>query len=126
MFWWELGYILLWTGYSVIAHGRFGQTIGKYLLGIRVVYIDDEQSLIGYRRAFVRELTWFLVSIFVLAAFLNYEGASIAGLALNYDDISGIAGLVYVVAQVIIVFSNEKRRGFHDYLAGSVVVINLR
>lgn len=42
------------TGYFVIFHGGGGKTIGKWLLGLRVV--GAERSTITYRRAFLRWL----------------------------------------------------------------------
>jgi len=49
--WASLG---LATGYFVIFHGIGGKTIGKWLLGLRVV--GAERSPITYRRAFLRWL----------------------------------------------------------------------
>jgi uncharacterized RDD family membrane protein YckC len=40
------------TGYFVIFHGIGGKTVGKWLLGLRVV--GTERSVISYRRAFLR------------------------------------------------------------------------
>jgi uncharacterized RDD family membrane protein YckC len=42
------------TGYFVLFHGIGGKTVGKWLLGLRVV--GAERSPITYRRAFLR---WF-------------------------------------------------------------------
>jgi uncharacterized RDD family membrane protein YckC len=44
--------IFLATIYFVVFHGGGGKTIGKWLLGLRVV--GPEQSAIGYGRAFLR------------------------------------------------------------------------
>jgi uncharacterized RDD family membrane protein YckC len=44
------------TAYFVVFHGLEGKTVGKWLLGLRVV--GDEQSAITYRRAFLRWLAW--------------------------------------------------------------------
>jgi uncharacterized RDD family membrane protein YckC len=47
-------WISLATAYFVIFHGIEGKTIGKWLLGLRVV--GAEQSTVTYRRAFLRWL----------------------------------------------------------------------
>jgi uncharacterized RDD family membrane protein YckC len=44
--------IFLATIYFVVFHGGDGKTIGKWLLGLRLV--GPEQSTISYRRAFFR------------------------------------------------------------------------
>ncbi len=48
------GWIGLATAYFVIFHGLDGKTIGKWLLGLRVVGV--ERSTVTYRRAFLRWL----------------------------------------------------------------------
>jgi uncharacterized RDD family membrane protein YckC len=48
------GSIGLATTYFVVFHGLAGKTIGKWLLGLRV--IGDDQRSITYRRAFLRWL----------------------------------------------------------------------
>jgi uncharacterized RDD family membrane protein YckC len=48
------GWIGLTTAYFVIFHGIEGKTIGKWLLGLRVV--GAERSAVTYRRAFLRWL----------------------------------------------------------------------
>ena len=40
------------TAYFVVFHGSDGKTVGKWLLGLRVV--DSAQTVISYRRAFLR------------------------------------------------------------------------
>ena len=47
-----VGWIVLATGYFVLFHGMQGQTVGKWLLGLRVV--DAAQQSISYRRALLR------------------------------------------------------------------------
>ncbi|HTN71342.1 MAG TPA: RDD family protein [Methylomirabilota bacterium] len=48
------GWVSLATGYFVMFHGMEGKTIGKWLLGLRVV--GAEQRSITYQRAFLRWL----------------------------------------------------------------------
>jgi uncharacterized RDD family membrane protein YckC len=48
------GWIFLITGYFVLFHGMEGKTIGKWLLGLRVVGLD--RRMITYRQAFLRSL----------------------------------------------------------------------
>jgi uncharacterized RDD family membrane protein YckC len=43
---------LLATAYFVVFHGLDGKTVGKWLLGLRVV--DSAHAAISYRRAFLR------------------------------------------------------------------------
>jgi uncharacterized RDD family membrane protein YckC len=52
--WFTWGWIGLATAYFVVFHGLEGRTIGKWLLGLRVV--GAERSTITYRRALLRWL----------------------------------------------------------------------
>lgn len=47
-----VGWLSLVTGYFVLLHGMAGQTLGKWLLGLRIVGAD--QAPITYRQAWLR------------------------------------------------------------------------
>lgn len=47
-----VGWLFLVTGYFVLLHGMAGQTVGKWLLGLRIV--GANQAPITYRQALVR------------------------------------------------------------------------
>lgn len=49
-----LFWLCAWFTYVVVAQGRYGQTFGKYLVGVVVTTTDGEAC--GYREAAVREL----------------------------------------------------------------------
>jgi uncharacterized RDD family membrane protein YckC len=67
----ELAYGLntaAFIGYFTITTGSSGQTVGKYLLGVKVSL--DGGGEIGYARAFVRSLSYFVSGFFVYLGFL--------------------------------------------------------
>jgi uncharacterized RDD family membrane protein YckC len=47
-------WIFLATAYFVVFHGMGGQTVGKWLLGLRVV--DSEREALSYRQALLRSI----------------------------------------------------------------------
>jgi len=51
--WSDLAFNCIWMIYVVVGHGKYGQTIGKKLMNIKVLDIGEEK-LIGYTRAFYR------------------------------------------------------------------------
>jgi uncharacterized RDD family membrane protein YckC len=55
-------------GYFTIATGSSGQTVGKYLMGITVSL--DGGGQIGYARAFVRSISYFVSGFLVYLGFL--------------------------------------------------------
>jgi uncharacterized RDD family membrane protein YckC len=58
------GFIGLATAYFVVFHGLEGKTIGKWLLGLRVV--GEERQTVTYRRAFLRWLAMVCLAPLVL------------------------------------------------------------
>ncbi|MWG33658.1 RDD family protein [Halomarina oriensis] len=49
-----LVWFVTWFSYVVVAQGRYGQTVGKYVVGVVVTTADG--GPVGYREAAVREL----------------------------------------------------------------------
>ncbi len=122
---WTLFYIICWTMYVVIGHGKYGQTIGKRLMNIKVFDIN-EQDVIGYKRAFFREAVWFfsnLIGITYLAATAYQTVATNKELddKLNTGFI-GLTMSIWFLLELVTMFLNKKRRALHDFIAGSVVV----
>ncbi|MDB5193974.1 MAG: hypothetical protein JWQ96_3537 [Segetibacter sp.] len=116
-------YIMGCTVYVVIGHGKYGQTIGKRLMGIKVLDIS-EQDVIGYKRAFYREAVWFFAEVIGLIYLLTTVDDS-NGQNLNdttYESYVDITVSVWFLLELITMFFNKKRRALHDFIAGSVVV----
>ena len=122
---WTLLHTICWTLYVVIGHGKYGQTIGKRLMGIKVFDLN-EKTLIGYKNAFLRESVW----VFAVIAGIIYLAISTSNTsafnevikATYYDDIVGFTSGIWLILELITMFFDKKRRALHDFLAGSVVV----
>ena len=93
-----------------------GRSIGKRLLGIRVVGADGHPLPVG--RAFVR------ASLFLLPIFLKGIGFSrLTPLATTALAVIGIAGFgLGVAVPVTLVFHRRTKQGIHDLVAGAYVV----
>ena len=126
---WLLFYTLCGLTYAVISHGRYGQTIGKYFMGIKVLDHVNEKEVIGYRRAFYRESIWFF-TILLSLVYMAYQNS---GPTVNeemhsfyYNIVNGLFSLIWLVIELVTMLFNQRRRALHDYIAGSVVIdINL-
>lgn len=120
----DLGFTLLWTLYVVIGHGKYGQTLGKKAMKIKVLDISEEK-LIGYKRAFLRELVAFLVSVSVSLYLMSQIWdlpAKEAEEYTNYYRISFYISVIWFLIEIVTTLTNKKYRAVHDYIAGSVVV----
>jgi uncharacterized RDD family membrane protein YckC len=117
-------YLFCLTFYSIFLHGKYGQTIGKRVVGIKVLS-TNEKNCIGYKRALCRDSIYILMNLIGVAYLIiktRHLNEIDLILKLHYKSFIGLVSLVWLVTELITMFSNSKRRALHDYLAGSVVV----
>lgn len=122
--------------YEPFLHARFGATLGKLAVGIRVVYVSGAK--IGWRAALLRSS----VSMVVMAYWVYCVAASIYSLQdsdfqgqgwsnlfqlvrphfpESYEAVEPAMGL-WFWSEFLTMLFNSKRRAIHDFLAGTVVV----
>lgn len=109
--------------YSILLHGKYGQTIGKKVLKIKV-YSLDEQSIIGLKRAFYRDSIWVITEVAGLIYFLiiSSHATMTTDTGSNYEDFVSTVSFLWFILELVTMFLNFKRRALHDYLAKSVVI----
>jgi uncharacterized RDD family membrane protein YckC len=124
--------------YTIYCHGRFGKTVGKHALGIRVVKTTSEP--IGWREAWLRssvDLAFAVVAVISSFAALvaitdaEYYGVDWLQRAGNLQSHhpqwlawTYTANQIWIWSEVLVVLFNEKRRALHDYIAGTVVIVD--
>lgn len=123
------------AAYAVVLHARFGQTAGKWLMGIRVVDVDGGR--IGWRRSVLRSSVDILLSVVFLVAYgsalVGVPDAQFYGVDPAVRDqrifTQGVyvhwiapAIMVWTFSEVVVMLFNERRRSVHDFIAGTVVV----
>lgn len=129
-------YGLLYWFYSFRFHAASGQTIGKRVLGIRVLRIDN--SRIGRRESFLRSvvdlgfaLLWTLGSIWGIsqlaptqfsAANWWQQQALIQNAQPPFLVGVDIASLVWIWSELFTMLFNRQKRAIHDFIAGTIVV----
>ena len=124
--WWSL-----WTAFSTMLphlyfiyfNGRFGHTLGKKLLHLRIR--DKDGGSITYAQAFGRAVPLMIVS-FVFAA-LDLNDVLQHGMD-RIDVESSLAKVQVAVVMSVVALSlftalrDKRRRTFYDQLAGTVVI----
>ncbi|MEZ0254741.1 MAG: RDD family protein [Chthoniobacter sp.] len=124
--WAVLSYSAYWL-YSVLLHARYGQTLGKMATRIRVLDLSEER-IPSLRQAFIRDVGYILLNTFSLAWFVylviagRYSG--VADVPTGPGMFLSFASLGWFLLEVITMLTNNKRRAFHDFIAGTVVVRN--
>lgn len=124
------------VAYYIYCHGRFGQTIGKKVVGVRVVKLTGEQ--IGWREAWLRssvESAFITIILFpqmyALAVIPDADfyvkswwerGENLAALQPSWVIGLSIGMSLWMWSEVIVMLFNEKRRALHDFIAGTVVI----
>ena len=112
--------------YTILLHGRFGQTVGKMVTGVKVLAV--EETALGYRRAFLRDAVPLIITLGL--AFLVWPTVQAGG---NPYEVSATTyGWPWVFthytfwawfwAEILTMLASRKRRALHDFIAGSVVV----
>lgn len=128
----SLGY----AAYNIYFHGRWGATIGKMIMKIKVIDLDGGE--IGYQQAFYRHavdvilgILYALVHGYVLLT-LNedmYYGLGfkeqqeyLESLSPPFEEFINSAIQTWIWSELMVLQFNRKRRAIHDYIAGTVVV----
>lgn len=121
--------------YTIVMHGKFGQTLGK--MACKVMVVDHKtEKRITYRQAFLRDcIPILLAGISLAAAYLDSnfrEYGQMTPLEMHQINpggfnnfgfvLAGSISLIWYLAEIITMLTNSKRRALHDFIAGTVVI----
>ena len=123
-------------GYHLYCHARWGQTVGKRVMGIWLVRVCGEA--VTWREAWLRSSVdiWFAVlrTIAAAVALSRIADASFHGHDWMHSNRTltdlepewlhwiGMASTAWAWSELIVMLFNRQRRALHDYLAGTMVV----
>jgi uncharacterized RDD family membrane protein YckC len=110
--------------YSVVLHGRYGQTVGK--MATRVKVVDLSQGPIGMRRALLRDSPWIGLAVAdaVCGSMLILREGHIDLFGSNSGvlRVLTLASILWTLAEFLTMMTNRRRRAIHDWIAGTLVV----
>jgi uncharacterized RDD family membrane protein YckC len=134
--WMQAPVTLLFAFYQIFFVGRWGQTLGKMALRIKVVALDGSDA--GYRRAFYRHAVDLFYSFFTTAMMLSallaipaeaFDAAGLeqklvllGGQTVQWTQVFDVLYWIWTLSELVVLLTNEKRRALHDFIAGTVVV----
>lgn len=109
--------------YSVILHYKTGQTIGKWVAGVKVLDINEVRKL-TLCQSIYRDSFYLLVALTGLLyyGFLLTRTNSERNILADYSNFSNMSGFWWTLLEVVTMLTNSKRRALHDFIAKSVVV----
>ncbi|MEO6135656.1 MAG: RDD family protein [Ginsengibacter sp.] len=109
--------------YSIILHYKYGQTYGKWVVGVKVLDINENRKLTLYQSIY-RDSFYLLVAfiaLFYYAVLLMHTGEK--GNILNdYSSFADKPIFWWTAIELITMLTNSKRRALHDFIAKSIVV----
>jgi uncharacterized RDD family membrane protein YckC len=111
----EWTFTFLPIAYSIFCHYKFGQTIGKWANGVKVIDVTEKHTL-SLKQAFARDIV--PLAALLITALIEIVSSS------EYMDLEHVDIFIFfwAIAELVTMFLNKKRRAIHDFLAGSVVV----
>jgi uncharacterized RDD family membrane protein YckC len=118
--------IVLFRCYSVLMHGFYGQTIGKILT--RVIVLDISENKLSMKQAIMRDIVPIVVASIAIITILNiyfFKVFYTSAEQLNFFKLLYYTELIWIVAELLTMLTNKKRRAVHDFIARSVVVDKL-
>lgn len=120
---WQASISLLGYSYSIIMHYQYGQTLGKMLTGVKVLHVSESKRL-TFKQVLLRDSIPILIDVAGLIYFASLlkQGLSADNLITNYEDLTSIVALVWVLLELITMMTNQKRRALHDFVAKTVVI----
>jgi uncharacterized RDD family membrane protein YckC len=124
--------------YHVYLIRRFGGTPGKLIMRLRIRKVSGEP--VGYREALLRYAPEFLLVLLMSAALVpplfqmteaEFRALSIMERSQHLVDLAPrwfkpvqILHQVWTWSEFIVLLSNRKRRALHDFIAGTVVILD--
>lgn len=124
---WHVFTYLSWYAYMIIMHGKFGQTLGKMAMKVKVIDVSETQG-IGYRQALLRDCVPLAISMVLIPHDLIqlFKGTSyLLNPGSMPDMVSTTLGFVFMgwaFLEAVTMLTNYRRRAVHDFIAGTVVV----
>ena len=115
----------LYIFYFIILHAKYGQTLGKKLMNIKVVDVA-EVELIGFKRAMTRESPLLIATVaiflYLFVSLFLLKNIKLTTAKEKYYDLSFLSSFGWLITELISMFLNPKKRAINDLLAKDVVV----
>jgi uncharacterized RDD family membrane protein YckC len=122
--WMVFSFVAPWL-YSVVMHACYGQTLGKMVARVKVLDVSEER-LPSLEQAYLRDIGSLVLGVFAMAYLIHLV---VLGVYDPNAEIEGIPGDIiswsfsgWFFLEIFTMWTNDKRRALHDYIAGTVVV----
>lgn len=110
--------LLFFIYYTVIPYLTKGSTLGKLMVGIKVVTLDYKKPT--FLRLFIRNIFFFQTLLFNVPIILSI--LHLRELTVVLSILIGLINFGITLVIFIMIISTEEERGLHDYIAKTSVV----
>ena len=109
--------------YVTILHYKYGQTFGKWVVGLKVLDVSETRNL-TLQQAILRDIfDWILAIIATIYyGYLVLRNNTEHSLIQDYAEFSDNPFWNWTLLELVSMMTNRKRRALHDFIASSVVV----
>ena len=121
---------LLWMLYKTFMEWKWGATIGKRILGLRVQ--SSIESELSIHQIMVRFIPYFAIGFSKILLFYNLlqipgfmEAADIESITVYFNELpvlGPMACYLYFLYSVIKIFSSEKKQSLQDQLSNTICI----
>jgi len=127
---------LLASAYFIYFHYKFGATLGKMAVGIKVTFPNGKK--IGFKQALIRssvDLALFMAFVLaVIIAFINADPEIYYSAVWQQDPrymlalfpvwygALNLVSKIWLWSEFVVLLFNKRKRAIHDYIAGTVVI----
>lgn len=117
-------YILFWSLYTILLHYKYGQTIGKAMMDIKVLNLNEKDPL-SLKNSFLRESIWLLGQLLIVAIYFFKAAKTLSfnvEIVDEYKYWTSTFSFTWALIEVLTMFLNSKRRSIQDIIARSIVI----
>lgn len=121
---WFVLFSFSYLAYSVLMHGKFGQTVGKMATGVKV--LDFSESKLSMFQALLRDSVAIVFTAIGIAFYLPTVLKGVNPYAAQelslWTTVLSCTWSIWFLAELVTMLTNKKRRAVHDFIARSVVI----
>ena len=104
--------------YNIFLHYRYGQTIGKMMMKVKV--LSDSEGSINLGQSIVRTLPQLLPVMFAVSTSTADPAEDPSRTFVGMVFTAAVS--IFLLADIVVCLANEERRALHDFIAGTIVV----
>lgn len=116
-------FALIGVGYYVLLHWKYGQTVGKMVMRLKVVSLDERP--ISLRQSLIRHIFYIIerfVALCLLVYFVSIGYSLSSELRTTIQLYLSIPIYIWIITDTLVCIVNKQDRALHDLIAGTVVV----